>query len=115
MRGILPTRLSRQSIVLFMIAITAWSAAARAKPARCTTTDDGDYACSFTATDKDGSFQISAPGKPLYILNMDEPGKAFGFVNLGNRNISLPDAYIRSTADPACWVNDATQARICAR
>ncbi|WP_158744012.1 hypothetical protein [Acidisphaera sp. L21] len=47
--------------------------------------------------------------------NIDEPGKTYGFVNLGKRNISLPGAHIRSKADPACWVNDATPARFCAR
>lgn len=29
----------------------------------------------------DGSFEISAPGKPTYGLMLDERGIAFGFVN----------------------------------
>ena len=88
---------------------------AGARPARCTTTDDGTYPCDFRLTDKDGSFQISAPDKPLVILNMDGPGTAYGFINLGNRNISLPGHYLRDKADAACWVNDETKDRICAR
>ena len=88
---------------------------AEARPARCSTADDGSYRCDFRLTNKDGSFQITAPGKPLYILNMDSPGVASGFVNLWNRNISLPGHYIRSKADPACWVGDDTKDQICVR
>ena len=104
-------------ILPFTIAaiILAHATAAYARPARCTTTDDGTYPCEFKATDKDGSFQITAPGKPLYILNIDGRGKAFGFVNLGNRNIRLPGEYVRSKADPACWVNDSTPTTMCVR
>lgn len=89
--------------------------AAEAKPARCSSTDDGTYACEFRSTDGDGSFEISAPGKPTYILNVTEPGVAFGFVNLGSRNVPLPGRYLRSLDDPACWVNDSTQTQLCAR
>ena len=87
---------------------------AEARPARCSTTDDGSFPCQFRATARDGSFTISARGKPTYILNMSEPGVAFGFVNFGARNIPLPGYYLRSENEPACWVNDATRARICA-
>ena len=90
------------------------TSAAEARPARCFTTDDGTYACQFVATDRQGSFRISAPGKPTILLNMDEPGSAFGFTNFGSRNVSLPGRYLRSKADPACWVNDATGAKVCA-
>ena len=107
-------RTYRSMAVLFGV-LLAWPSVAGARPAHCTTSDDGDYACDFKSTDKDGSFQLSAPGKPLYILNMDGPGTASGFVNLGPRNISMAGRYIRSKADPACWVNDTTSDRICAR
>ncbi len=107
-------RVIRQMAAVGAITL-ACSSAAQARPARCTTTDDGTYACDFKSTDKDGSFELSAPGKPLYILNMDEPGKASGFVNLGTRNISMAGRYIRSQTDPACWVNDTTLDQICAR
>jgi hypothetical protein len=86
-----------------------------AKPAKCFTTDDRSYACEFRRTDADGSFEISARGKPTYILNISEPGIAFGYVNLGHRNIPLPGRYLRSTSEPGCWVNDTTQAKICVR
>src|SRR6188474_343153 len=75
----------------------------QAKPARCFTTDDGRYPCEFRATGRDGSFVISASGKPTYILNMIEPGVASGFVNFGQRNISLPGRYLRSPTEPHCW------------
>ena len=89
--------------------------AAEARPARCTTTDDGTYACDFQPTDRAGSFRISAPGKPTFLVNVDEPGRASAFVSFGPRNVSLPGTYLRSEADPACWENDGTRARICVR
>jgi len=88
-------------------------APAEARPAQCFTTDDGRYACDFVATDKDGSFRVTARGKPTYILEMMEPGVATGFVNLGNRNVSLPGRFLRGTSDRACWENDATKVRVC--
>jgi hypothetical protein len=88
--------------------------AAEARLARCFTTDNGSYDCQFVATDRQGSFRISAPGKPTIILNVDQPGIAFGFANFGTRNVSLPGRYLRSATDPACWVNDATGTQVCA-
>lgn len=88
---------------------------AHAKPARCFTTDEGSFDCQFRATDRDGSFRISAPGKPTYLLNVEEPGVAYGFANFGSRNVALPGRYLRSRSEPGCWVNDATGAKICAR
>ena len=88
---------------------------ATAKPARCFTSDDGTYPCDFRLTDPDGSFQISAKGKPTFMLNMDGPGRAFGYANFGGgRNVSLPGEYTRDTADKACWVNGDTGTKICA-
>lgn len=87
---------------------------AEAKTARCSTTDDGTYSCEFHATAGDGSFEISAPGKPTYILNMVEPGVAYGFVNLGQQNTPLPGRFLRSATDPACWLNDSTGVEVCA-
>lgn len=87
---------------------------ASAKPARCFTTDDGYYACNFRATDRQGSFVISAPQKPTYTLEVDEPGFAYGFLNVGSRNISLPGQFVRGSDDPACWANPETSVKICA-
>lgn len=87
---------------------------ALAKPARCFTTDDGHYDCDFKGTDRQGSFEISAPGKPTYSLIVDAPGVAFGFINFGDRNISLPGEYRRQADDGACWGNSATNTKICA-
>jgi hypothetical protein len=90
------------------------SATAEARPARCFTTDEGRFRCDFRMTDRDGSFQISAPGKPSYILRIDQEGVAFGFANLGGRNTPLPGRYLRSKTERGCWVNDTTAAKICA-
>ena len=87
---------------------------AEAKKARCFTTDDGYFSCNFTATDKAGSFEIGAAGYPSYQLQVDQPGFAFGYINLGNRWISLPGQYVRSNDDGACWNNPETSTRICA-
>lgn len=87
-----------------------------AKDARCRTSDDGTYACSFTALDKSGSFRISAPGKPTFEVWVEGQGEAFasGQFEAGGRFVSLPGTYIRSKVDRACWVSDATDAEICA-
>jgi hypothetical protein len=102
-------------IGLFLAAFGCAISAAEARPASCFTTDEGRYACNFRATGRDGSFEISAPGKPTYILTVDAPGVAFGFVNLGPRNIALPGRFLRSRSEPECWVNDSTGSKICAR
>ncbi|UIJ73032.1 hypothetical protein [Aurantimonas sp. HBX-1] len=86
---------------------------AAARPAKCFATDDGHFDCDFTATDAAGSFTIVGP-EATYILVIDEPGKAFGFVNLGNRNIPLAGTFLREQDDPACWANAETSTRICA-
>lgn len=87
---------------------------AQAKPARCFTTDDGYFACSFRSTDRAGSFHISAPGRPSYTLEVDEPGFAYGFVTIGNRNIPLAGQFVRGGDDPARWANPETNVKICA-
>lgn len=93
-----------------------WSAnSALASSARCSTTDDGSFPCRFRAMGRDGSFEISAPGKPTYVLNVQEPGVAFGLVNFGSRNVALPGRYLRSSREPSCWANDSTGTKICAR
>lgn len=92
----------------------AFATPALARPAQCFTTDDGSFACEFVATDDAGSFEISGEGVSYWLI-VDEPGVAFGFVNLGGRNVSLPGQYLRSSADPACWENADTETKICAR
>jgi hypothetical protein len=68
----------------------------------------------FRMTDPDGGFEIAAPGKLTYILVMSDPDVAFGFVNFGDRNVSLPGRYLRSRSEIGCWVNDLTPTKICA-
>ena len=103
------------SSLLSLAALCCVINAAEAKPARCFTTDDGSYACEFRATGRDGSFQISAPGKPTYLLNIDQPGLAYGFVAIEGRNVPLPGRYQRSRTERGCWVNDTTRSKICAK
>ena|ERR1700752_3399684 len=100
--------------LLAIITTCCWSIAGHARPADCFTTDEGNYACDFRATGEDGSFEISAPGKPTYILNVEEPGVAVGFLGIGGRNTALPGQYKRR-GESACWVNTITRAEICAR
>ena len=107
-------RTCHAGLIVAIVAISV-PGVAGAREARCSTTDDGSYDCDFKPIDRRGSFQITGPGKPLYILNMDSPGVAFGFVNLGNRNISLPGRYLRSKTDPACWMGDEAKTQICIR
>jgi len=88
---------------------------AQARPAQCFTTDEGEFACDFQPTAKDGSFRISARGKPTYLLNIDAPDTAYGFLSVGKRNTPLPGRYLRSKSEPGCWVNDVTSTKVCAR
>jgi hypothetical protein len=99
---------------LSVAALCCLAGVAQAKPARCFTTDDGAFSCQFRATAPDGSFEISAPGKPTFILNVIEPGVASGFANFGSRNVSLPGRYLRAASEPGCWVNDSTGTKLCA-
>ena len=101
-------------LALSAIVLCGLTAPGEAKPARCFSTDDGEYRCNFIATDRDGSFEISAPGKPTFSLIVEEPGVASGFADFGDGSISLPGSYLRSDSDPACWVNDTTSAELCA-
>jgi hypothetical protein len=101
--------------LLAIAALCLTISTAQARSAKCFTTDDGDFACDFQSTAKDGSFRISARGKPTYLLNVDAPDTAYGFVNVGNRNTPLPGRYLRSKTEPGCWVNDTTSTKICAR
>lgn len=88
-------------------------ATAEARPARCFTTDDGNFPCDFRPLDRNGSFTVSGRGVPSFTLWVDTPGRGFGSINLGGRDVALPGTYIRRVDDPACWESDATQARIC--
>lgn len=94
--------------------LVAAASPALAKPARCFTTDDGHFDCEFRATDRRGSFEIGAPGLPLYGIEVERPGSAFGFVTIDGRTIPLPGRYLRESGDGACWSNSETGARICA-
>lgn len=95
-------------------ALAAGSLPASAKPARCFTTDDGYFPCDFKGLDRQGSFEITARGYPVYTLWVERPGFAAGFVTLGGRSVALPGMYVRQGDDRACWSNPETGTRICA-
>ena len=103
-----------RTLALATAALAALATAAEAKRARCFTTDDGYYACNYKKTDRAGSFQISARGKPTTILIIERPGFAYGFVNFGPRNISIGGEFVRQRDDPACWSNPEVNVKICA-
>lgn len=103
-------------IGLAVLVVSLTSVPAQARPAQCFSTDDGHYACDFRATDKDGSFEVSAKGKPTIMLNMTSPGHADGYADFGTgRNVTLPGSYVRSAKDGACWINDDPKVQLCAR
>lgn len=103
--------LSLSALTLALAGLT--TVPAQARPATCFTTDDGRYPCDFRPLDRNGSFSVSAAGKPVYTLWVDGPGRAYGSLNLGGREVGLPGVYLRQGDDPACWQSDATGARIC--
>lgn len=100
--------------VLSSVALAAAIVGAEAKPARCFTTDDGYFQCDFRATDSAGSFRLSARGYPTYLIEVDRPGFAYGFIDLGSRSVPLPGMYVRQRDDGACWANPETNTKICA-
>ena len=114
MAGLSRRRARRASVCCAVI--TLWTvSAAQARPARCFTTDEGSYPCDFQSTGADGSFEISARGKPTYHLVIDTPGTAFGYVKLGSRNTALPGQYKHDPKEPGCWLNESTSTKICAK
>lgn len=101
-----------------LISLTMLAACAtggRSGSANCFTTDDGPYDCQVKTTDAAGSFTITAPGKPTYMLNVAEPGLAYGFVELEGRNTPLPGKFSPVSGDARCWRNDVSKTKICAR
>jgi hypothetical protein len=104
------------TLLLLAMAPGMISGTANAKDAKCFTTDDGNYPCSFESTGENGSFQISAEGKPTFQLEIDADGTAFGYGQFepeGNF-VPLPGQYTRDESDGACWNNADTDTKICA-
>lgn len=86
-----------------------------AKDAYCYTSDDGEYDCWFESLDGNGSFEISAPGKPTFQVWIDSPGVAtVGVTFSDGSSTPLPGPHYRSADDGACWVSSATSTEICA-
>ncbi|WP_236898982.1 hypothetical protein [Devosia sp. SL43] len=103
-------------VMMTALAVAALATPAMAKDAWCYSSDDGEYACEFQPLDGNGSFEISASGKPTFQLWIDSPGVATvgATFEAGGRSVALPGTYYRSNEDPACWVSDATDTEICA-
>lgn len=107
-------RLAGSGTSLAAVFACAASFASDPVDARCSTTDDGVYSCQFRMVDGSGSFEISAPGKPTYTLNITKPGVAYGYTVLEGHSVPLPGEYLRSESDRACWQNETTKTEICA-
>ena len=105
-----------RSLILAVATFALAASPVLAKDARCFTTDDGEYPCAFTVTDKQGSFEISAPGHPSFAVVIESPGVAwvYGTYEQGGKSVALPGPYLRAEDDQACWENSDTQTRICA-
>ncbi|WMS43425.1 hypothetical protein RDV64_03200 [Acuticoccus sp. MNP-M23] len=109
--------MTRHTMLLAALAAGAFSLAVvpvEAKPARCYSTDEGDYACDFKQFGGDGSFTVSAPLRPTYTISITGRDEADGFSDYGNGNIPLPGPFYRSSSDRACWISDATAFEVCA-
>lgn len=100
--------------LLAVLMLPAAAGPADAKQARCFNSDDGSYTCDFRQFGGDGSFSVSAPLKPTYTISIVRQGVADGFADYGEGNRFLPGPFLRSKADRACWISDATSFRICA-
>lgn len=103
-----------KSKVFLLLSMAVWASAADAKPAQCFSTDDGYYSCNFRGTDGSGSFVTWARGYPTYTIEVYRSGRAYGYGDFGNGNVSLPGEYVRSRQDGACWDNTVTGTQICA-
>ena len=103
-------------MVLAALGVAILATPAMAKEARCYTSDDGEYPCTFQSLDSNGSFEISADGLPTFQVWIDSPVVATVGATFepGGRSVALPGTYYRSRDDGACWVSDATDTEICA-
>ncbi len=106
----------RTRILATAICLSLAPSLAFAKSARCFTTDDGYFPCKFTATDKAGSFEIrSLRDRGMgYIIIVEEPGFASGYVRIGGRNIPVNGMFVRQRSDGACWNNPEQDVKVCA-
>jgi hypothetical protein len=106
----------KQTLVALALLLIALASTVVAKDASCFTSDDGTFPCAFRSLDGQGSFAISAEGKPSFEVWIDKPGEASvsGTFEPGGRAVALPGPYHRSAKDGACWVSDATGTEICA-
>ncbi len=67
-----------------IVTLSFMAGAAQARPARCYSSQEGHYRCDFRAAGRDGSFVISARGKPTFMVNIaDRPGVAFVHADFG--------------------------------
>jgi hypothetical protein len=97
-----------------VLGTTLVSTLAQAKSARCFTTDDGYYPCSFKVIDGTGSFVIRGRGKPTISMIMGDPGFGSVYIRFGRgRSVPINGQYVRSRDDGACWNNPEQSTKIC--
>ncbi len=102
-------------VSLCVAAVAGLFTPAQARPARCFATDEGNYPCDFRSLGGSGSFRTSARGHATIRMDVSGPGAAWGYVNFGRGEESIPGEYARDPSDGACWDNpDARKTRICA-
>jgi hypothetical protein len=106
----------RIAILLAVPVAAILAGVAHGKDARCVTTDDGDYPCEFTSTGANGSFEITAEGKPTFTVEIesDEAAWVYAIFPGTTDSVALPGPYRRAADDRACWENPDTETRICA-
>ncbi len=102
------------TLVAAMAFVIGIPSAAHAKPARCFTSDDGYFKCDFRRTDRAGSFEISARGRPGYSMIVEESGFASGYLRVGGRGIPINGMFVRQRDDGACWNNPEQNVKVCA-
>ncbi|SNY93883.1 hypothetical protein SAMN04515647_4204 [Cohaesibacter sp. ES.047] len=111
------------SRVYLLILLLAWLAgfvvgaagAAEARPAECYTSTQRYYSCDVKNHGSDGSFTITARGRPTITLDILKNGKsARGHIDFNDgRYRAMPGLYFRTADEPECWTNSASVARVC--
>ncbi len=102
------------TIILFAIAMIV-ADAAHAQLAKCFSSDDGGYyQCEYQAIGTNGSFVISAAGKPTYTFNILKPGVAKVTMKIGTKpEEDFPGQFVPFEGQPGCWFNRETKTDLC--
>lgn len=107
-------KISLAAIPAAFLLLAANSFSVQARPATCFASGMGKYDCEVNLVEFNGSFSMSAPGKPTFMLIFDAPGYAFGFISENDKMRALPGPFEQEAAEPACWQNLQDDSRLCA-